>query len=57
MSSRDRLKRERLKKRREDNIREALRARDFSEEETLQMGLDLIEFSIELNRGAEIEED
>ncbi len=57
MSSRDRLKRERLKKRRKDNAREALRARDFSEEETLQMGLDLIEFSIELNRGAEIEED
>ena len=36
--------------RREENIREAYRAREFSEQETLEMGLDMIDFAIKLNR-------
>jgi len=50
------MKEDRLKSRRKDNIREALRARNFSEEETLKMGLDMIDFAIELNRRAKVEE-
>lgn len=51
------MKGDRVKERRKDNIREALRAREFSEQETLKMGFDLIDFAIGLNRRAKIEED
>lgn len=47
----------RVKERRKDNIREALRAREFSEEDTLRMGFDLINFAVEFERRAKIEED
>lgn len=51
------MKEDRLKDRRKDNIREALRAREFSGEETLKMGLDMIDFAIKFKRSVKIEED
>ncbi|MFW6375736.1 MAG: hypothetical protein ACOCZJ_01075 [Thermoplasmatota archaeon] len=43
--------REKIKlERRKENIRVALRARDFTEQETLEMGLEMIEFALKLNR-------
>ncbi|MGM0405688.1 MAG: hypothetical protein ACQEQM_06060 [Thermoplasmatota archaeon] len=48
---------DRLKTRRKDNIREALKAREFSEEETLKMGFDLINFAVKLNRRTKVEKD
>lgn len=43
--------REKIKlKRRKENIHEAFRARDFTEQETLEMGLEMIEFALRLNR-------
>ncbi|MEF8874799.1 MAG: hypothetical protein V5A88_09070, partial [Candidatus Thermoplasmatota archaeon] len=51
------MKEDRLKSRRKDNIREAKSAREFSEKETLKMGFDMINFAMELNRRAKIEED
>lgn len=43
--------------RRKENIREAFRARDFTEQETLEMGLDMINFAIKLNRGKKDEKN
>ncbi len=51
------MKEDRLKDRRDDNIREALRAREFSEEETLKMGFDMIDFAMKFNRSVKVEED
>ena len=51
------MKEDRLRDRRKDNIHEALRAREFSEEETLKMGLDMINFAMKFNRRVKIEED
>lgn len=48
---------DRSRERRKENIREALRAREFSEQETLKMGFDLINFAARFKRRAKIEED
>lgn len=48
---------DRLETRRRDNIQEALRAREFSEKETLKMGFDLINFAVKLNRRTKVEKD
>lgn len=50
--------REKVKiQRKKENIREALRARDFTEQETLEMGLEMIDFAIKLNRGKKDEKN
>ena len=47
----------RTKQRRKENLREAKRAKEFSEEETLEMGFDMINFAMDMNRRAKVEED
>ena len=51
------MKDERIRRRRKDNIRLAERAKKFSEEETMKMAFDMIDFALELNKGAKVEED
>ncbi len=50
------LKDERIRRRRKDNIRLAERPREFSAEETMKMAFDMIDFALELNKGAKVEE-
>lgn len=40
-------------RRRIENIRMAIRAREFTAEETLEMGIAMIEFALEFGRGME----
>ncbi len=42
------MKEERIRDRRKDAIKEAKRAREFSEEETLEMGFDMINFAMDI---------